>query len=462
MSSSKLFKCNICNKSYEWRKSLTRHLRECHNRDKSYVSPTSMTPSKKPPGTVSEDRVGEKLEFEHPFSMIVAGPSRSGKTHWVIDLLVNMETRIVPTPASITYCYAHWQKKYDYLKENDPSVQFYEGLPSTAHFKTLSNAIVVFDDLMDASMGNQNMMNMFTEKSHHQNISVILMMQNIFHQGSKSRSIQLNTQYMVLFKNARDRQQIKTLARQMYPQKWKNFMEHFEYETSKPFGKVIIDLRPSTGEEHRLVSDNNKVSDLIAKQFEQQQRTLQYTNPNLAQARKVQENMKSILDDPALNDGEKASRYSNLMRDYQIYMSNAEKNHPAVPTPILPIAPIPQLVTVKKSEETPASSYFTPPSSHLMTVKKREETPASIQQFAPQVPAPYFTGYLPTPPDSNFRLARRTPLPTTSSEEDSDESNLRLFVSASDDEMTRFRKQRKGEQKYNLRLKRKKEEHKLR
>ena len=189
MSSSKLFKCNICNKSYEWRKSLTRHLRESHNRDKSCVSPTSMTPSKKPPGTVSEDRVGEKLEFEHPFSMIVAGPSRSGKTHWVIDLLVNMETRIVPTPASITYCYAHWQKKYDYLKENDPSVQFYEGLPSTAHFKTISNAIVVFDDLMDASMGNQNMMNMFTEKSHHQNISVILMMQNIFHQGSKSRSI---------------------------------------------------------------------------------------------------------------------------------------------------------------------------------------------------------------------------------------------------------------------------------
>ena len=453
------YQCPTCSKKYEYKHTLARHIHHKH-KDVLHDDSRNVLP-------VSEDRVGEKLEFEHPFSMIVAGPSRSGKTHWVIDLLVNMETRIVPTPASITYCYAHWQKKYDYLKENDPSVQFYEGLPSTAHFKTLSNAIVVFDDLMDASMGNQNMMNMFTEKSHHQNISVILMMQNIFHQGSKSRSIQLNTQYMVLFKNARDRQQIKTLARQMYPQKWKNFMEHFEYETSKPFGKVIIDLRPNTQEEDRIVSekdhqDLHNVNNLIAKQFEHQQKTLQYTNPNLAQARKVQENMKSILDDPALNDGEKASRYSNLMRDYQIYMSNAEKNHPAVPTPILPIAPIPQLVTVKKSEETPASSYFTPPSSHLMTVKKREETPASIQQFAPQVPAPYFTGYLPTPPDSNFRLARRTPLPTTSSEEDSDESNLRLFVSASDDEMTRFRKQRKGEQKYNLRLKRKKEEHKLR
>ena len=134
------------------------------------------------------------------------------------------------------------------MEQKIPSVQFYEGLPSTTYFNNLSNSIVVFDDLMEASMGNQNMMNMFTERSHHQNISVILMMQNIFHQGSKARTIQLNTQYMVLFKDARDRQQIKTLAMQMYPQKWKNFLEDFEHETSKPYGKFIIDLRPNTRE----------------------------------------------------------------------------------------------------------------------------------------------------------------------------------------------------------------------
>ena len=184
------YQCPTCSKKYEYKHTLARHIHHKHkdvlhddsrNENSSNKNVKDYTTLYRAPEQlpVSEDRVGEKLEFEHPFSMIVAGPSRSGKTHWVIDLLVNMETRIVPTPASITYCYAHWQKKYDYLKENDPSVQFYEGLPSTAHFKTLSNAIVVFDDLMDASMGNQNMMNMFTEKNHHQNISVILMMQNL-------------------------------------------------------------------------------------------------------------------------------------------------------------------------------------------------------------------------------------------------------------------------------------------
>ena len=176
-----LVECFVCLKPFSSKDDLNTHIDQEH--------PPICHTAQRLPGTVSEDIVCRRLTFEHPFSMIVACPSRSGKTQWVIDLLVNMETHVIPTPTSITYCYAHWQDKYKYLKEKIPLVQFYEGLPSNTYFNTLSNALVVIDDLMDASMSNQSMMNMFTERSHHQNISVILMMQNIFHQGSKSRSI---------------------------------------------------------------------------------------------------------------------------------------------------------------------------------------------------------------------------------------------------------------------------------
>ena len=98
---------------YEYKHTLARHIQHKH-KDVLHDDSRNVNSSNKKDYTtlyrapeqlpVSEDRVGEKLEFEHPFSMIVAGPSRSGKTHWVIDLLVNMETRIVPTPASITNC----------------------------------------------------------------------------------------------------------------------------------------------------------------------------------------------------------------------------------------------------------------------------------------------------------------------------------------------------------------------
>ena len=63
--------------------------------------------------------------------------------------------------------------------------------------------------MMDDAGSDSSMMKVFTETSHHQNISVIFMTQNIFHQGRRAGTISLNTQYMVLLENATDRQQIK-------------------------------------------------------------------------------------------------------------------------------------------------------------------------------------------------------------------------------------------------------------
>ena len=81
------------------------------------------------------------------------------------------------------------------------------------------------------------------------------MTQNIFHPGRKARTISLNTQYMVLFDNPRDRKQIKTLAMQISPDKWQSFMDRFRKETSKPYGRMILDLRPGVPEKDRLFTD---------------------------------------------------------------------------------------------------------------------------------------------------------------------------------------------------------------
>ena len=41
--------------------------------------------------------------------------------------------------------------------------------------------------------------------------------QNLFPRGAKSRTIALNTYYLVLMKNARDASQVTTLDRKMFP-----------------------------------------------------------------------------------------------------------------------------------------------------------------------------------------------------------------------------------------------------
>ena len=65
----------------------------------------------------------------------------------------------------------------------------------------------------------------------------------------------LNTQYLVLFKSPRDKQQMSILARQMYPNRSHYFIEQYEKATQRPHGYLFVDLKQSTSEEDRLKSD---------------------------------------------------------------------------------------------------------------------------------------------------------------------------------------------------------------
>ena len=59
------------------------------------------------------------------------------------------------------------------------------------------------------------------------NTSVIYLVQNLFPKGKESRTISINAQYMVLFKNPRDNTQVVNLAKQMYPGRVKYMQDAF-------------------------------------------------------------------------------------------------------------------------------------------------------------------------------------------------------------------------------------------
>jgi hypothetical protein len=92
----------------------------------------------------------------------------------------------------------------------------------------------------------------FTKYSHHSNISCIYIMQNLFPKGKEARNISLNTKYLFLMKNTRDRAQIGHLARQMYPGYSKYMVSSYEYATTAPFSYLLVDLCPETPEDIRL------------------------------------------------------------------------------------------------------------------------------------------------------------------------------------------------------------------
>ena len=76
--------------------------------------------------------------------------------------------------------------------------------------------------------------------------------QNLLYKSKQTRTMSLNAHYIVLFKNPRDAMQISTLGRQMYPGQNKFLVEAFKNATEKPFGYLLLDLKPDTDEKYRV------------------------------------------------------------------------------------------------------------------------------------------------------------------------------------------------------------------
>lgn len=149
----------------------------------------------------------------------------------------------------IIFYYSEWQPSY---VEYGSSIEFHEGLPQSADYANDPRAkLVIIDDLMREA-SNNSVTDLFTKGSHHKNLSVIFITQNLFHQGRGQRDISLNTNYIIVFKNPRDRAQIQHLARQVYPENPRFLQEAYYDATSKPHGYLLLDLKQSTADNCRV------------------------------------------------------------------------------------------------------------------------------------------------------------------------------------------------------------------
>jgi hypothetical protein len=193
--------------------------------------------------------------FQHPFTMTVCGATQSGKTHFTKQLLEKSESLINPPPEKIIWCYGEYQPLYETIKSK-PKIEFVEGFPEGLYdsIKPDQTNLLVIDDLMSELVDNKQLSKLFTRGSHHRNLSIIFLVQNLFPKGSQSRTISLNTHYIILFKNPRDKAQMSVLGRQMYPGHCKYFEEAFHDATKKPYGYICVDSKQQTPDELRLRS----------------------------------------------------------------------------------------------------------------------------------------------------------------------------------------------------------------
>ncbi len=239
----KMYPCGQCNKSYMWSSDLHRHMK---NKHMSAPSSTVAVPAGYHLST-------KPLVFQHPFTMTVSGPTGSGKTYFIKSLLEH--DKIAPSPARIVYLYKRWQPLYDAMKET-LDIEFIKGIPDTldddAFFDVNIPNLLIIDDMMGLASQDPKIADLFTEGSHHRNLTVINLTQNLFPQGRNSVTQRRNTHYMVIFKSPTSQDQIRTLASFMFPGKVCQFLDTYQEATSKPHGYLVIDSKQNTPDDERL------------------------------------------------------------------------------------------------------------------------------------------------------------------------------------------------------------------
>ena len=194
--------------------------------------------------------------WSHPWTAIVAAPTGAGKTVFVRSFLENLKVMSDTPFERVILYYAEWQNAYKELcvDGDNKVVEFREGLPSFDDFRDISRPkLVILDDLMhESSSSDQSVVHLFTKGSHHRNLSVFFLTQNLFHKGRGQRDISLNANYLVIFKNPRDRAQIQHLARQVCPKNPKFLRDAYHDATTRAHGYLVIDLKQSTPDEFRF------------------------------------------------------------------------------------------------------------------------------------------------------------------------------------------------------------------
>ena len=198
--------------------------------------------------------------IRQPCSVIVAGPSGSGKSELVEQVLKDKKL-FYPPPKKVVYCYDRWQPRFGRMKKQS-KVTFYKGLPPEGAlakwFKPQDHGILILDNLMEEGGSDKRVLDLFTKDSHHRGITALYLTQDLFPPGKFAKTINRNAHYVICFKCPRDKTGIRNLLLQVYPERWRKVLKLFLKLTARPFGYFMLYLHPASDDRFRIWSHLTK------------------------------------------------------------------------------------------------------------------------------------------------------------------------------------------------------------
>ena len=192
--------------------------------------------------------MADDIRFKHPFTCIVSGPSGSGKSSFTLRFVQHLDSLCTePFSGGIIWCYSEKSAvPRETLTSLHKTVSFYEGVPQNFGDDHGRPCLIILDEVY-----SKDVCDLFTKGSHHGNISVILITQNLFYHGRFCRDISLSAMYSVSLKNVRDKSQYQYLARQVHPEESDSLYKSYLEVTERAHGYLILDFAQDTDDRLR-------------------------------------------------------------------------------------------------------------------------------------------------------------------------------------------------------------------
>jgi hypothetical protein len=211
--------------------------------------------------------VVDEFYFRTPSLLYLTGTSYSGKTEFILKLIENHQRLFIPNIQRIVFVYAENQPKlFERVKKAYPETEFVQGLfelQSKIDFNASVPTLLVLDDIAHESSMSEYVLQLAVRESHHKAITVVYVQHNLFQQNKHSKTISLQSKYIILFKNPRDVNQYKYLGNQILGNGGGKILVQVFRDISEgnSYPHLIIDLHPESNPKLSLISNLFSISD---------------------------------------------------------------------------------------------------------------------------------------------------------------------------------------------------------
>jgi len=162
-------------------------------------------------------------KLQVPCAICIAGPSQSGKSSFIVNLIKYRKDVFTQDFEKCYYCQpsnlcVRSNPIFDQIQQSFPSAELICGLPNINKLNLnldSSPKIVIIDDLMQDLLNSAEIVTLLSVHVHHSNITVVFTLHNFFAASRHGKTIARNLNVKVFFYNRLDLRELKIISSQI-------------------------------------------------------------------------------------------------------------------------------------------------------------------------------------------------------------------------------------------------------